>query len=174
MVCSRGGFPQLQKLRFDGLNEWEEWIVEEGSMPLLHTLHISYCRKLKVMKSLFCCDMAKGWKKRLQQLKETLTNYRLPGSNLCCTNDDSSLLSSKRRLMAESLLPFAVKRLWNLLVQETEQFQGVEEQFEGLKSDVKNLRCFLEDAEAKKHTSAMVKDTMSFGEMLIDFVPTES
>ncbi|KAL1194383.1 putative disease resistance protein [Cardamine amara subsp. amara] len=47
MVCSGGGFPQLQKLEFWGLEEWEEWIVEEGSMPLLHTLSIYYCRKLK-------------------------------------------------------------------------------------------------------------------------------
>uniref|UniRef100_A0A0D3AXV8 AAA+ ATPase domain-containing protein n=2 Tax=Brassica oleracea var. oleracea TaxID=109376 RepID=A0A0D3AXV8_BRAOL len=62
--------------------------------------------------------------------------------------------------MAEALLPFAVERLWNLLVRETGRFQGVEEQFEGLKSDVEKLRCFLEDAEAKKHTSATVKRTI--------------
>ncbi|KAL1194378.1 putative disease resistance protein [Cardamine amara subsp. amara] len=47
MVCSGGGFPQLQKLQFLGLEEWEEWIVEEGSMPLLHTLSIRLCEKLK-------------------------------------------------------------------------------------------------------------------------------
>uniref|UniRef100_A0A0D3AXV7 NB-ARC domain-containing protein n=2 Tax=Brassica oleracea var. oleracea TaxID=109376 RepID=A0A0D3AXV7_BRAOL len=77
MVCSRGGFPQLQKLEFFGLMQWEEWIVEEGSMPLLHSLEIYYCPKLKEipdglrfitsLKSLFCCDMAKGWKKRLSK-----------------------------------------------------------------------------------------------------------
>ncbi|CAN7004300.1 unnamed protein product [Brassica oleracea var. botrytis] len=61
------------------------------------------------------------------------------------------------RLMAEALLPFAVERLWNLLVRETKQFQGVEEQFEGLKNDVDTLRCFLKDAEAKKHSSEMVR-----------------
>ncbi|CAF2144714.1 unnamed protein product [Brassica napus] len=71
--------------------------------------------------------------------------------------------------MAEALLPFAVERLWNLLVRETEQFQGVEEQFEGLKSDVKKLRCFLKDADAKKHTSAMVKDTIKeINEVVLD------
>ncbi|WZZ37016.1 hypothetical protein YC2023_020417 [Brassica napus] len=59
--------------------------------------------------------------------------------------------------MAEALLPFAVERLWNLLVRETKQFQGVEEQFEGLKNDVDTLRCFLKDAEAKKHSSEMVR-----------------
>ncbi|KAL1209843.1 putative disease resistance protein RDL6 [Cardamine amara subsp. amara] len=47
MVCSGGGFPQLQKLRLEGLEEWEEWIVEEGSMPLLHSLNIGFCQKLK-------------------------------------------------------------------------------------------------------------------------------
>ncbi|CAN7004313.1 unnamed protein product [Brassica oleracea var. botrytis] len=50
MVCSRDGFPQLQKLEFDGLKEWEEWIVEEGVMPLLHTLCIekSFCGRRMV------------------------------------------------------------------------------------------------------------------------------
>ncbi|CAN6850441.1 unnamed protein product, partial [Brassica oleracea] len=62
-----------------------------------------------------------------------------------------------RRLMAEALLPFAVERLSNLLVRETERFQGVEEQFKGLKNDVDTLRCFLKDAEAKKHSSEMVR-----------------
>lgn len=46
MVCSSGGFPQLHKLEFGGLAEWEEWIVEEGSMPFLQTLTIHNCRKL--------------------------------------------------------------------------------------------------------------------------------
>ncbi|WZY79451.1 hypothetical protein YC2023_025835 [Brassica napus] len=59
--------------------------------------------------------------------------------------------------LAVALLPFAVERLWNLLVRETERFQGAEEQFKGLKNDVETLRCFLKDAEAKKHSSAMVR-----------------
>ncbi|KAL0693527.1 hypothetical protein Bca4012_060707 [Brassica carinata] len=62
--------------------------------------------------------------------------------------------------VAVALLPFAVERLWNLLVREAEQFQGFEEQFEGLKKDVDMLRCFLKDAEAKKHASEMVKKTI--------------
>ncbi|CAN7004301.1 unnamed protein product [Brassica oleracea var. botrytis] len=77
MVCSRDGFPQLQKLEFDGLKEWEEWIliVEEGSMPLLHTLTIDSCPKLKELpdglrfitslKSLASYNMGKRWEKRL-------------------------------------------------------------------------------------------------------------
>ncbi|CAL9238251.1 unnamed protein product, partial [Arabidopsis halleri] len=47
MVCSGGGFPQLEKLDINRLYNWEKWIVEEGSMPLLHTLSINRCRKLK-------------------------------------------------------------------------------------------------------------------------------
>ncbi|KAL1218219.1 putative disease resistance protein [Cardamine amara subsp. amara] len=59
--------------------------------------------------------------------------------------------------MADSLLSFGVEKLWDLLVRESERFQGVQEQFDGLKSDVEMLRCFLEDADSKKHTSAMVR-----------------
>ncbi|CAF2144708.1 unnamed protein product, partial [Brassica napus] len=62
--------------------------------------------------------------------------------------------------LAVALLPFAVERLSNLLVRETGRFQGVEEQFEGLKNDVETLRCFLKDAEAKKHASEMVRKTI--------------
>ncbi|KAL0693686.1 hypothetical protein Bca4012_060866 [Brassica carinata] len=62
--------------------------------------------------------------------------------------------------MAETLLSFGVEKLWNLLVRESERFQEVEEQFDGLKSDVEMLRCFLEDADVKKQTSAMVRNTI--------------
>ncbi|CAN6832392.1 unnamed protein product [Brassica oleracea] len=47
MVCSKGGFPQLCKLTIWSLDNLEEWIVEEGSMPCLLTLSILYCEKLK-------------------------------------------------------------------------------------------------------------------------------
>ncbi|XP_033147318.1 probable disease resistance RPP8-like protein 4 [Brassica rapa] len=47
MVCSKGGFPQLSKLEMSYLDDLEEWIVEEGSMPCLRTLSIWYCEKLK-------------------------------------------------------------------------------------------------------------------------------
>ncbi|CAA7047409.1 unnamed protein product [Microthlaspi erraticum] len=47
MVFSSGGFPKLQMLDLRGLQEWEEWIVEEGSMPLLHALLIYGCDKLE-------------------------------------------------------------------------------------------------------------------------------
>ncbi|OAP12936.1 hypothetical protein AXX17_AT1G52380 [Arabidopsis thaliana] len=74
MVCSDGGFPQLHKLYIDGLDEWEEWIVEEGSMPRLHTLTIWNCQKLKQLPdglrfiySLKKLIISKRWKERLSE-----------------------------------------------------------------------------------------------------------
>ncbi|KAG2317072.1 hypothetical protein Bca52824_020194 [Brassica carinata] len=75
MVCSAGGFPQLQRLSFWGLKEWEEWIVEDGSMPLLHDLYIRACPKLKelpdglqfitALKELTLSTMGDQWKEKL-------------------------------------------------------------------------------------------------------------
>ncbi|XP_019098923.1 PREDICTED: probable disease resistance RPP8-like protein 2 isoform X1 [Camelina sativa] len=47
MVCSKGGFPQLCALELCAQYDLEEWMVEEGSMPCLHTLTIIECKKLK-------------------------------------------------------------------------------------------------------------------------------
>ena len=47
MVCAGSGFPQLHKLKLSELDGLEEWIVEDGSMPQLHTLEIRRCPKLK-------------------------------------------------------------------------------------------------------------------------------
>ncbi|CAF2095183.1 unnamed protein product [Brassica napus] len=75
MVCSKGGFPQLCKLEIWDLNELEEWIVEEGSMPCLRTLSIRYCKKLKELpeglkhitslKELYIRHKNKEWKTKL-------------------------------------------------------------------------------------------------------------
>ncbi|CAH2047377.1 unnamed protein product [Thlaspi arvense] len=74
MVCSKDGFPQLQMLYLHRQEEWEEWLVEEGSMPFLHTLDISYCAKLKDLPdglrfttSLKDLSMGEEWKKRLSE-----------------------------------------------------------------------------------------------------------
>ncbi|ESQ29583.1 hypothetical protein EUTSA_v10023235mg [Eutrema salsugineum] len=77
MVCSAGGFPQLQKLKFAGLEEWEEWIVEEGSMPVLYSLVIKDCKKFKELpdglrfitslKNLKIEYMGEEWKERLSE-----------------------------------------------------------------------------------------------------------
>ncbi|KAL1218251.1 putative disease resistance protein [Cardamine amara subsp. amara] len=71
MVCSCGGFPQLQKLKLYRLDNLEEWIVEESSMPLLHTLNIWNCRKLKELPNglrfIYYLTMDKQWKERLSE-----------------------------------------------------------------------------------------------------------
>ncbi|KAG7994930.1 hypothetical protein I3843_01G083600 [Carya illinoinensis] len=46
MICSGGGFPQLESLILYGLKCLEEWEVEEGSMPELCHLKIGFCDRL--------------------------------------------------------------------------------------------------------------------------------
>ncbi|KAG7585296.1 P-loop containing nucleoside triphosphate hydrolase [Arabidopsis thaliana x Arabidopsis arenosa] len=71
MVCSGGGFPRLHKLRLCGLERLEEWIVEEGSIPFIHTVSIWGCQKLKqvplellFITSLNHLNMDKIWEER--------------------------------------------------------------------------------------------------------------
>ena len=52
MVCSNGGFPQLQVLKFWMLKELEEWKIEEQAMPNLKKLEIRSCEKLMVPRGL--------------------------------------------------------------------------------------------------------------------------
>ncbi|RID59757.1 hypothetical protein BRARA_F02968 [Brassica rapa] len=76
MVCSKGGFPQLHKISLMFLNELEEWEIEEGSMPCLHTLYIGVCGKLKEipeglkyiisLKELEILGMNKEWNEKLE------------------------------------------------------------------------------------------------------------
>ncbi|ANM61067.1 Disease resistance protein (CC-NBS-LRR class) family [Arabidopsis thaliana] len=76
MVCSAGGFPQLRKLALDEQEEWEEWIVEEGSMSRLHTLSIwsSTLKELpdglRFIYSLKNLIMGKSWMERLSERGE--------------------------------------------------------------------------------------------------------
>lgn len=65
-----------------------------------------------------------------------------------------------RKLTAETLLLFGVEKLWDLIVRESERLKGVDEQFTELKSDINMLRCFLKDADAEKHTNAMVRNCL--------------
>ncbi|KAG7578735.1 P-loop containing nucleoside triphosphate hydrolase [Arabidopsis thaliana x Arabidopsis arenosa] len=74
MVCSKGGFPQLCELVLAKQMELEEWRVEEGSMPCLHTLTINDCKKLKLpyefkyttsLKELIIEGMKREWKEKL-------------------------------------------------------------------------------------------------------------
>ena len=49
MVCSKGGFPQLEFLEFILVFQLKEWKVEEGALPSLCHLQINYCRKLRTL-----------------------------------------------------------------------------------------------------------------------------
>nr|DAD24218.1 TPA_asm: hypothetical protein HUJ06_025681 [Nelumbo nucifera] len=49
MACSRGGFPMLQHLEISGLEELEEWRVEEESMPGLKHLSLVNCKCLQML-----------------------------------------------------------------------------------------------------------------------------
>ncbi|KAK7828886.1 disease resistance protein rpp13 [Quercus suber] len=47
MTCLDSGFPELRKLKLWMLNNLEEWIVNNGSMPRLEELEIRHCVKWK-------------------------------------------------------------------------------------------------------------------------------
>ncbi|CAN6825327.1 unnamed protein product [Brassica oleracea] len=61
--------------------------------------------------------------------------------------------------MADAIVSFGVQKLWELLSREYERLEGVDEKvISELKSDLNMLRSFLKDADAKKHTNAMVRN----------------
>jgi hypothetical protein len=48
MSCSAGGFAHLQYMQVSGLENLEEWEIEEGAMPMLQDLYITSCPMLRV------------------------------------------------------------------------------------------------------------------------------
>ena len=62
--------------------------------------------------------------------------------------------------MVDSIVSFGVEKLWKLLSQEYERFQGVEEQITELRDDLKMLMAFLSDADAKKQTRALARNCL--------------
>uniref|UniRef100_A0A1J3DNZ8 Putative disease resistance protein RDL5 n=1 Tax=Noccaea caerulescens TaxID=107243 RepID=A0A1J3DNZ8_NOCCA len=61
-------------------------------------------------------------------------------------------------MFGELVMSFGLGILWELVSQQYAQFQGVEDQVTELKADLKTLKSFLKDADAKNHTSAMVRN----------------
>ncbi|KAK9141809.1 hypothetical protein Syun_011209 [Stephania yunnanensis] len=51
MFCSSGGFPSLQRLQLDALEDLDEWTVEEGAMQNLQVLEIHACENLYMLPS---------------------------------------------------------------------------------------------------------------------------
>ncbi|CAA7407862.1 unnamed protein product [Spirodela intermedia] len=49
MICSSSGFPQLQFLVLDSLDELERWVIEAGAMSRLRSLKIYNCRRLAML-----------------------------------------------------------------------------------------------------------------------------
>ncbi|KAK6946369.1 NB-ARC [Dillenia turbinata] len=78
MTCSANGFPQLQHLKIECLEEREEWIVEEGAMPHLKHLKIEQCEKLRmipeglkfitILQELKIEDMPKEFEERVRKV----------------------------------------------------------------------------------------------------------
>ncbi|OVA05103.1 Disease resistance protein [Macleaya cordata] len=54
MICSQGGFPQLQVLGFYGLTQLEEWIVEDGALTGLIHLTINGCKRMEMLPNELC------------------------------------------------------------------------------------------------------------------------
>ncbi|KAJ6804044.1 putative disease resistance protein isoform X3 [Iris pallida] len=49
MICSAGGFPQLQTLKLDGLEQLEEWCLEADAMPKITRVRMWECEALRVV-----------------------------------------------------------------------------------------------------------------------------
>nr|XP_011470489.1 PREDICTED: probable disease resistance RPP8-like protein 2 [Fragaria vesca subsp. vesca] len=49
LVCTNGGFPNLEFLYLEGLPELKEWRLEKGAMPRLRRLCIDHCTELKAV-----------------------------------------------------------------------------------------------------------------------------
>ncbi|XP_062083373.1 putative disease resistance protein At1g50180 [Humulus lupulus] len=77
MVCSKGGFPQLESLQIIYLKNLKEWKVEEGALSSLHFLRIVSCWKLRrvpdglryitTLEEMKIEDMPREFKERLEE-----------------------------------------------------------------------------------------------------------
>ncbi|XP_078159337.1 putative disease resistance RPP13-like protein 3 [Carex rostrata] len=52
LICSTGGFPNLEKLNIVRLPNLHHWDIKEGAMSILRHLQIDYCKKLHVLPEL--------------------------------------------------------------------------------------------------------------------------
>ncbi|XP_025014021.2 putative disease resistance protein At1g50180 [Ricinus communis] len=76
MVCSLGGFHQLEFLMLNCLEEVEEWEINEGAMPRLKVLYIMYLGQMKTIpeglkfvttiRTLVVCDHREEFERRVR------------------------------------------------------------------------------------------------------------
>ncbi|KAL1198852.1 putative disease resistance RPP8-like protein 4 [Cardamine amara subsp. amara] len=71
-------------------------------------------------------------------------------------------------LIAEGVVSFAVEKLWDLLSKESERLQGVNEQVDGLKHQLRMLQSLLKDADAKKHEKQRVRTFLEDVKDIVD------
>ncbi|RWR84347.1 putative disease resistance protein [Cinnamomum micranthum f. kanehirae] len=53
-------------------------------------------------------------------------------------------------MASEAIVSFVVQKLGDLLIQEAQLLQGVHDQFEWIKTELKRMRCFLKDADSRQ------------------------
>ncbi|CAL9238181.1 unnamed protein product, partial [Arabidopsis halleri] len=73
---------------------------------------------------------------------------------------DNEKKGASTGLMVDSIVSLGVEKLWELVSQEYEQFQGVEEQITELKGELNMLMALLYDADAKKQTRALARNCL--------------
>ncbi|KAF3575542.1 hypothetical protein DY000_02029429, partial [Brassica cretica] len=102
IVCSGNGFPKLEHLVLTQQLELEEWKVEQGSMPRLHTLIISQCENLK--------ELPHGLRLKILQQQQ---NTSVTLSHCCLEEDPMPVLAKLLHLSEVSLVAraFAGKRI---------------------------------------------------------------
>ncbi|KAJ1695490.1 hypothetical protein LUZ63_012188 [Rhynchospora breviuscula] len=78
LICSAGGFRRLQQLKLHGLSSLKELKVEDGAMPLLKQLEISYCIHMEMLPDL----------QYLTRLEELKLKRMLPAFNCLLEGPD--------------------------------------------------------------------------------------
>ncbi|KAJ3679657.1 hypothetical protein LUZ60_017668 [Juncus effusus] len=81
MVCSAGGFPQLQKLNIWDMDDLKQWKVEKEAMHLLKTLTLAQCKKLPTLPDL-------NHVKALQELRQFRMSDVLESKVKDCTREE--------------------------------------------------------------------------------------
>ncbi|RWR84349.1 putative disease resistance protein isoform X1 [Cinnamomum micranthum f. kanehirae] len=61
-------------------------------------------------------------------------------------------------MASEAIVSFVVQKLGDLLIQEAQLLQGVHDQFEWIKTELKRMRCFLKDADSRQKEDEGVRN----------------